>query len=335
MNLTELDKKILFELDQDGRISLSEIARNIGTTPQVVKYHYQQLLDNKVIKHFWAFIDYDRAGYSFFWGYWLKFNGLTQGKEIEMYKDFEDNQFIPIIMRCDGYADALLGIIGKDIFHHNKVLQSVFAKYGKYITMSEMIVGLGFIKFPRTYLINKNNESNQLAVSGGTTSKEKLSELDRKILSLMQIDGRMEFTKMGEILQKTPALIQKHYNKLVKNNVITKITYTLNYEKIGLKLYRVQFKITQFNTEKASELYKFCEAHPNIINYVKIMGNWQLILDIEIENDEKLRELLREIKYQFKDIVFQIESNHVYKMDKFTQMVIEYPELIKLVKTKE
>lgn len=334
MNLTELDKKILFELDQDGRISLSDIARNIGTTPQVVKYHYQALLDNKIIKHFWAFIDYDRAGYSFFWGYWLKFSGLTQEAERAMYTDFQDNKFIPIIMRCDGYADALLGIIGRDIFHHNEVLQDVLAKYGQYITTSEMVVGLGFIKFPRTYLVNKKNAPNQLTVSGGTTSKEKLSELDRKILSLLQIDGRMEFTKMGNILQKTPAVIQKHYNGLVKNKVITKTTYTLNYDKIDLKLFRVLFKIIQSNKNEIKDLYIFCEEHPNIINYVKTMGNWQLILDIEIKNNDELRDLLREMKYRFRNIIFQIESNCVYKIDKFTQMVIEYPELIKTTKNK-
>lgn len=244
-----------------------------------------------------------------------------------MFEDFNKNKYIPIVMRCDGYADVLLGIIGRDIFHHNEVLQSVFAKYGSFITMSDIVVGLGFIKFPRTYLTHGKSRPLEPAVSGGTTKKEKLNELDRKILSLLQIDGRMEFTKMGKILGKSPALVQKHYNKLVKNKVITKITYTLNYSAIGLKLYRVLFKILQYDKNKVDELYQFCEQHPNVINYVKIMGNWQLILDIEIKNRQELRNLLREMKYKFKDILYQIEPNDVYQMDKFTQMVIEYPEL--------
>lgn len=57
------------------------------------------------------------------------------------------------------------------------------------------------------------------------------------------------------------------------------------------------------------------------------MGNWQLILDIEIEGREKLRDLIREMKNEFKDIIHQVEINEIYKMDKFTQMAIEYPEL--------
>jgi DNA-binding Lrp family transcriptional regulator len=112
----------------------------------------------------------------------------------------------------------------------------------------------------------------------------------------------------------------------VAEKVITKITYTLDYAKAGLALFRVLFKIIQFNSKRVDELYTFCSQHQNIINYVKVMGNWELMLDIEIADRSKLRELIREIRYNFKDIIAQVEINEVYKMDKFTQMAIEYPE---------
>ena len=146
-------------------------------------------------------------------------------------------------------------------------------------------------------------------------------------MSLLQIDGRMEFTKMAKILNLSVGSIHKTYNKLIKNNVITKTTYTLNHQNIGLKLFRILFKIKQFNQERVDDLYKFCLLQKNINNYVKVMGNWQLMLDIEIENSDKLRELIREMKNDFRDIIFQIEINEVYKIDKFTQMIIEYPNI--------
>ena len=328
MNLTEFDKRILFELDRDGRVSFSEIARTLGSTPQVVKYHAEQLQEKGIIKHFWAFTDYDKADYSFFWGYWLKFGGLTKEKESEMYADFNSNKYIPIIMRSDGYADVMLAIIARDIFHHNEILQDIFSKYGQYITMSDIFVGLGFIKFPRTYLIGKQNEFQKFAVSGGTTEKIKLSENDRKIVSLLLQDGRMELTEIAKILGVSVGFVHKHFNKLEKNGVITKIAYTINYQKAGLLFYRVAFKIVQFDQSRIDDLYKFCCLHPNIINYVKGMGSWELMLDIEVENREKLRDLIREMKNKFKDIIRQVEINEIYQMDKFTQMAIEYPELL-------
>ncbi|KKP92853.1 MAG: Transcriptional regulator, AsnC family [Candidatus Moranbacteria bacterium GW2011_GWD2_36_12] len=328
MNLSEIDKKILFELDKDGRASFSEIARVIGSTPQVVKYHVEQLQEKGIVKHFWAFIDYDKADYSFFWGYWLKFAGLSKEKETEIYDYFNSNMNIPIIQRTDGYADVLIGIIAKDLFHHNQLLQNIFSKFGQHITMSDIFIGLGFMKFPRTYLVDQKNEFQKFAVSGGTTEKIKLTENDRKILSLLQIDGRMEFTKIAKILSVSVGLVHKHYNKLERNGVITKITFTLDYQKAGLLLYRNCFKIVQFDEKRIDDLYTFCCLHPNIINYVKGMGNWELLLDFEVENREQLRDIMREIKNHFADIIRQVEINEVYQMDKFTQMAIEYPELL-------
>ncbi len=273
MNLTDFDKKILFELDKDGRVSFSEIARVLGSTPQVVKYHVEQLQEKGIIKHFWAFIDYDKADYSFFWAYWLKFAGLSKEKEAEMYADFNSNKFIPIIMRSDGYADVMIAIIAKDIFHHNEILQDIFSKYGAFIAQNDIFIGLGFVKFPRTYLVGKKNEFQKFAVSGGTTEKIKLSETDRKIISLLLEDGRMEFTKIAKILGVSVGLVHKHFNKLEKNGVITKIACTLGYQKAGLLFYRVLFKIVQFDQKRIDDLYEFCCLHPNIINYVKGMGN--------------------------------------------------------------
>jgi Lrp/AsnC family transcriptional regulator, leucine-responsive regulatory protein len=335
MKITELDKKILFELDKDGKASLSEIARVLDTTPQVVKYHFEQLMERGIIKHFWAFVDYDKAGYSFFWGYWIKFSGLTKEKEEAMYTDFVANKYIPIIMRCDGYADVMLGIIGKDLFHHNEVLQEVFTKYAEYIATSDIVVGLGFVKFPRSYLIERKNEHGHFAQSGGTTEVVKLDETDRKILSILQIDGRKEFTEIAKILNVSVGMIHKRFRKLEKKGVISKFTYTPNYENLGINLYRVLFKIFQFEKKRMDDLYKFCQEHPNIVNYVKVMGNWQLMLDIEIDNRDKLRDLIREMKHEFKDIIYQIEINEVYKIEKFTQMAVEYPDILKNNKHEE
>jgi len=325
--MTEFDKNLLFELDKDGRKSYTEIAKTLNTSPQVVKYHLEKLQDDGIIKHFWAFIDYDKAGYHVFWGYWLKFVGLTKEVEALMYDDFRTNKNIPIVMRCDGYADVMLGIIGRDVFDHNRILQSVLAKYGQYIAKNDLVVGLSFHKFPRTYLIGGENLSGEQKMSGGAPGEVKLSELDRKILSCLQIDGRMEFTRIAKKCGVTAGLVQKHFVRLTEQNVITKITYTLDYQKMDMTLYRVLFKIGQFNSSRAEQLFAYFAKHPNIINYVRCIGEWQLMVDIEIDSRTHLRDLLRGLKHDFKDLISQIEVNEVYKIDKFTQMAIEYPEL--------
>ena len=64
--LTKLDRKILLALDEDGRKSYTDIAKKLQTTPQVVKYRLEKLLEDGVVKNFWAFIDYNKLSYDYF-----------------------------------------------------------------------------------------------------------------------------------------------------------------------------------------------------------------------------------------------------------------------------
>ena len=258
---------------------------------------------------------------------------MSKEKELELYKYLNENLNIPIVMRCDGYADVLIAIITKDVFSHNKILQDFLSLYGKYIKMTDTLVGIGFIKFPRSYLIGKENSPGIADHSGGTTELAQLLELDRKILSILQIDGRMELSRIAEILEVSKSLIYKRYKKLVEKKVISKTTFTFNHKKLAMQLYRNAFRITQFNKEGVDKFYKYCMKHPSVNNYVKVMGKWQVLIDFGVENKTQMRDLLREIRYEFNDIVDEIAVNEVYQIDKFSQMVIEYPKLVEKVKT--
>ena len=173
--------------------------------------------------------------------------------------------------------------------------------------MCEMEVGLGFQQFPRTYLVGKKNEEKIFFVSGGSTEIAELNETEKKMMSLLQIDGRMELTKIAKILNVSVGLVHGYYKKLIEKKVLNKTSFTFNHEVIGLKLFRVLLKVAQFDKDRIDTLYNYFIVHPNIFNYVHVMGNWQIFLDIEIESHEKLRDLIDEIKYLFKDIVIQIE----------------------------
>lgn len=328
MKLTELDKKVLFELDLDGRASYSEIGRKIGTTAQVVKYHVENLLDNGAIVNFWAFADYEKVGYAFFWAYWLKFSGLTKEEEEGIFSYFRQNKNMPIVLRCRGYADAMICITTKDVFSHNAVLKEYVAKFGKKTAMIEIVVGLGFESYPRTYLLKKDNKERTIHYSGGSEGLAKISEAERKMLSILQIDGRMEFVRLSKLLGISISSVHTMFKRLVRRKIITKTALTLNCSVIGVKAYRVLFKLLQFDDERMKVLYDFCVRHQNIRNYIPVMGNWQMMLDIEIENDENLHDLIREMRYNFNDVIFQVEIGEVYQIDKFSQMVIEYPELL-------
>ena len=64
MKFDYYDKKILFELDKDARITTSSLAKKIRKSKQFVDYRIKRLEQEKIISGYISVIDYSRLGYT-------------------------------------------------------------------------------------------------------------------------------------------------------------------------------------------------------------------------------------------------------------------------------
>lgn len=64
MKMDEIDKNILKLLQEDGRMSYSEIARRIGVPESTVRLRVKRLIEEGIIRKFAALINPFKAGYS-------------------------------------------------------------------------------------------------------------------------------------------------------------------------------------------------------------------------------------------------------------------------------
>ena len=325
--LTNLDKKILFSLDENGRKSYSQIANEIGSTPQVVKYRFENLLERGIIKNFWAFIDYNRVGYDYFWAYWFTFTGADKEKREEIFTYLKNRKNIPIVFRTDGFADGMIAIIAKDLFEHNKVLSSVLEKLHEHVLIKETSIGVSFTKFARGYLTDKKDNAFIFKSGKITTETIPLDEIDTKIISLTQINGRIKFSEIAKVLQIDINKARRHYEKLLKKEVIQTTVYTLNPKHSGVKMFRILVKLSH-RKKILNNFFDFCAKHPNITTYIKTIGNFQAMLDVEIYTREELRSIIQDMYQNFTNLIYRIEINEIYEVEKFSQMTIEHPEFI-------
>ncbi|MDP1694099.1 MAG: winged helix-turn-helix transcriptional regulator, partial [Candidatus Woesearchaeota archaeon] len=60
------DKKILYELDKDSRMSFSQIGKRIGMAPLTVRYRVNNMVEKGIIQQFVTIINVTKLGYSFY-----------------------------------------------------------------------------------------------------------------------------------------------------------------------------------------------------------------------------------------------------------------------------
>jgi len=327
MDLT--DRKILYELDQDSRQSYSSIAKTLRTSPQVVKYRVENLYRSGILQYCWPMIEYRKPGY-FFGLYFFKLQNMDEKTEREFFAYLNNHKFIPIIMRGEGYADLIIAICAKGIFHLKEIISELNNRYSKNFREYDTTIPIGFTQFHRAYLIGAEKKAPKEAYSaftGAEVREEALTDTERKVLSMVNSNARVPLVQIARKAGISEISAKNTVKKLEKTGIIQSYTILPDHVLLGKPRHRVLFKLANLTTQKERMLFTYCQMHPNIVHHISVIGYWDLVLDIEVERGEPFRKIIQEMKHRFSDIIVRVEPTYIYKIDQFRDIPIEYPKL--------
>jgi len=323
--LDVLDRKILHRLDQNSRATYSAIAKALRTSPQVVKYRVEHLQQRGILLSCWPMVEYRGIGY-FFGLHFIKLKDMTEKDEVVLFGYLDAHRYIPIVMRGQGYCDLIIAIDGKGVHHLAEIVRDLQNRFSDFFLEWDTVIPIGFSRFNRNYLIGSEVPTPDVAFTGAPVDIE-LDETDRKVLSLLNHDARMSASEIAKRAGISPENAHARVVRMEGSGVIQCYTILLDHVKAGYPRHRTLIKFKNLNEKEERRFFTYCNYQPNIVHHLKVLGNWDLVIDIEVEDIEGLRRVLMDIKYKFSDIIQRIEPIYIYKIDRFRDIPEEYPEL--------
>ena len=105
-DFSDLDIEILKKISKDGRISLRQLAKDLGNkSPVTIKSHVENLEKDKIIKDYGVQIDFEKLGYDIIAIIELT---ISKGKMLEVEKNVAKNPHIFAVYDITGEYDALI-----------------------------------------------------------------------------------------------------------------------------------------------------------------------------------------------------------------------------------
>ena len=115
-----------------------------------------------------------------------------------------------------------------------------------------------------------------------------LDEIDRKILGLVQQDGRMTIKEMAAQLNLSTTPIFARIKKLEKEGIIDRYVAVLNPEKLGKKLNAFAHVSIKEHSRQAVEDFVNCViSFPEVMEWHYVTGNADFILKVLVEDIEQ------------------------------------------------
>ena len=313
MKLDLKDKKILYELDLNSRATLNEIAKKVGLSKQVVDYRLKNLIKESAIKQFYTIINFSKLGYTQYKLY-LKFQNVNVKTEKEIIVCWVNNKNSVWVASCRGRWDLTVSILAKDINDFGEILGNFINQYGLFVLEKDVLITQISPVFTKAYLTEKK-EKKKFSY-GGKIEHYELDDIDKKILRTLSTNARLTILEMIDQLSLTRDVINYRMKKLTKDNILSQYRISINLDKIDHKLYKIILRLHSLTPEKEKQLITYIASHSHGMQYLKLVGSWDVELEFEIKDDEQLHDILLEIRNNFSEIIRDYDTLLIHQEHK-------------------
>jgi len=322
-NLDIKDKKLLYELDINSRESNSKIGKKIGLKKDSVNYRIKRLIKQGIITNFLTKIDVTKIGYLLY-NVFIKFQNTSKEIEIEFINYIKNSFKIGWGVTVLGNWDLIFIYWAEnenDFFNFWKIILS---KFGNYIDKKEISLFYSEIACPKTFFLdNKYPSENDFVIAKKPIHTYQVDKIDLSILYYLANNSRISYNDVAKKLNSSSNTIVYRINKLKEKKIILGYGIGIDCKKINYEYYKLEINFRTFSTKRYNDFIRYSKSHKNIVFIDESIGGNDMKLNIYIENKEKYKLLIDDMKLQFSDIIKNMETMQYYEEFKYNLFPIK------------
>lgn len=285
-----LDKKILIELMKNSRTALTQLAKKVHASREVVNYRIANMLKDGTILKFVTEINTQLLGFNAS----AAFVNIKAKKEKE-FKDFiRTCEFTSWSGSFSGVWRFGMDIYGRDAAEIDHNFNIVFKTFKNDILSHRLAL------YKKTYFMHeKYLDPDALTRTVKASYQRKIDEKDKRILGALSNNARIDIVQLAKLVAMSAPAVAKRVRQLQASGVIIRYSLFLDVSKLGLFQYSIF--ITNNNVEEKERLIKYLIAHKSVVFIAEYIGDPFLEFGVIVKDPYKLRSILQEIEESFPD----------------------------------
>jgi len=320
MDLDLKDRKILFELDMDARQPLSDLAKKVGLSKQVVSYRINNLVKSNVIEGFYAIVNIAKLGYMYC-RLFFKLQNASAEKQKEIIEYGSNHPKIGWIAEFEGDWDLAMVVWAKDIIEIREMIDEIDSKFGEYFQKKYSSIATHVYHFQHKFLLDKK-DSKEL-VLGGKIEQPNIDELDYKIIGILTRDGRASLLEIAEKLAASPKVIAYRIKNLMKAKIILGFRAKINHKLLGYTHYKIFMMLKNTTKEKISGLQTYIRTNPYAIYITRAIGKADFEFEAMTKTTQEFHDLMKDMRFRFADLIKDFQTSIIYNEPQINYLPME------------
>ena len=121
-----------------------------------------------------------------------------------------------------------------------------------------------------------------------------MDQIDIKIISLLQENGRMPLKQLAENVYLSSPATAARIEKLEDEGIISGYSVKLNYKRLGYPV--TAFINLELSPTRKPEYYPFICAHPNVLERNCVTGRYSMLIKVAFDTTENLDHFINRLQ---------------------------------------
>ena len=323
--LDNFDLKLLSELENNSRQTLSQIAKKLNTSQQVISYRIQSLQKNNIIGGFYTLINFASLNYTSY-RTMVRLTNIDEIRHKEIISYLNEHTNVLWIVECGGRWDLIVNFMAKNIIQYNNFLKEFKNKFPEQIQNYDTLTTIEGIYFGRDYFVKKLREIKQLLYFGRELKSIKVDKIDLKILDLISENAKINSVDISLKLKISPNTVILRVKNMVKIGLMQGFKPLIHLENTPYSAYKALIKFQNITDERENEIINYLKNNINIIGILKFIGLWDFEIEMEVDSKEQMLKITRDFRDKFKDVIKEFEIIplfHEYKYNYFPRDLLK------------
>ena len=268
LEIDNIDKRILFELDKNARIPETALAKMVNRSKESIRHRINKLREEKILLGNRLWIDFTKLGYSIGKIYLNLANVSKRKREFIDYIKKDKRLFWLGI--AEGEWNCGITYFVKNNFEFFDLKNELFSKFKDLIHTSQICSVVNINISNKTFFYDENNH--WISAFESPTSYL-LDEKEKKILVSLSKDSRKNVVNIANETGLTVDVIRNRIKKLEEAKVIFRYGAIIDFNKLGYEFFKSFLHFRNLSKEDEKKLFDYCLRNKKIIHLVKSISN--------------------------------------------------------------
>jgi len=307
--LDKIDRRILYELDQNCRIPETRLAKIVGKSKEAIRYRIKNLCETGIICGYSTHINLGRLGYRAYKVYLkLREKPALKHRFLEHIRSRKDVFWLGV---GDGAWSVGITFMARsdDEFYAKK--NELYNQYRELVLGEVNGSMVEAVAFGKKFLINTPEREVETAFVFAEAEEVQIDDVERRILGVLMRNSRTKIVDLASQCNTSVEVARNRIKRMEENGVIQRYWVDIDYAKLGAEFYKTFLYFEGLSPKMQKRIYERARHHPNVLFYIRVIAPWVLELEIMVENYEKYNEVINQFRHDFADVLINVESTTI------------------------